>query len=94
MAAASTMAVLPVLVVLVAPRRYYVQRPRRRRREGMSRPTSLGSDGWRLYRAPLRDEGAAGFPALDEAEGDGEVIVPGNLQLQLGFDDPWLDSPS
>ena len=59
----------------------------------MSKATSLGSDDWRLYRAPLRDEGAAGFPALDEAEAIGEVVVPGNLQLQLKFDDPWLDTP-
>jgi beta-mannosidase len=55
--------------------------------------TSLGSDSWELYRAPLRDEGSRHAPALELTEAMGAVTVPGNLQLQLKFEDPWLDVP-
>ena len=61
----------------------------------MGRPPveSLGSDAWQLHRSPLRAEGATQAPALPLGEAMGEVAVPGNLQLQLKFADPWLDIP-
>src|SRR5262249_7359724 len=54
---------------------------------------TLGSDAWTLHRAPLRNP-SEHAPALPAREGEGRTVtVPGNLQLQLGFADPWLDEP-
>ncbi len=54
------------------------------------------SGTWRLARAPLAAAPRSAESALPEATSEGipeEVGLPGNLQLQLGFEDPWLDTP-
>ncbi len=51
----------------------------------------LSGPGWELVRAPARPEGSTELPT--GAEPVGTVEVPGNLQVQLGFEDLWLDSP-
>jgi beta-mannosidase len=46
-----------------------------------------------LAKAPLRSEGSTEPPPEEEQVRVGDVSVPGNLQVQLGFEDPWLDTP-
>lgn len=51
----------------------------------------LLSGDWQLARAPLRPEASTELPS--STVDVGTVHVPGNLQVQLGFEDPWLDTP-
>lgn len=48
---------------------------------------------WDLFRGPLRPEDDASLPTGASLRPAGRVHIPGNLQLQLGFADPWLDEP-
>src|ERR1700716_1854789 len=55
--------------------------------------TLLSGPDWQLLRAPLRPEGDTTAPDAAAAPPVGVVAVPGNVQVQLGFDDLWVDVP-
>ena len=60
---------------------------------GHARRVLLSGQQWRLLRAPLRPEGDRTSPDLAGADDFGDVAVPGNIQVQLGFENLWLDVP-
>jgi len=60
---------------------------------GRASGAALLSGEWRLFRTALREPGSRTHEPLHVAEQIGTVTVPGNIQLQLGFTDPWLDVP-
>jgi beta-mannosidase len=62
----------------------------------LSATRELLSGDWKLGRAPLPTEARTTESPIPETTSDGlpaSVELPGNLQLQLGFEDMWLDTP-
>ncbi len=56
----------------------------------------LLSGNWQLSRAPIPDRPRDSESAVPVGSTDGignPVALPGNVQLQLGFEDVWLDTP-
>lgn len=51
----------------------------------------LAGREWDLFRGPLRPEGDTSLPT--EPTPHGSRACPREPEVQLGFEDPWLDEP-